>query len=780
MNGSLKMLLRTLSRNKLFSIINVIGLSVGLAVALLIFMLVYNELSFDRSFPDYKRIYRVNSVFQDHRLGQSSALSPAGLAVLVRESVPGVETVVRLRRQGYAIKTDTWSADMSYILVDPDFFSLFPTPVLYGSFEEALSRPDGVAVSEVQADKMFGSEGDHTGKTFLIGANPVEVRAVFRDFPENVTVSRRTVFVPLPPIYDDPRSQKYVGFETYIRLDEQADPAQITARLEEIAADVFKDEGYTFSLQPLKDIRLHSAGVPGSMIISSTGDLTQVRIFSVLAIVILLVVCINYMNLSTAQAQKRLREIGLNKILGAQRSTIVVRSYLESAILTLVAFAIAFGLFYALLPDFSTLMGGLLSVGMIGDPKFLLGLAVIFVATVLLSASYSAWYLSGFPPALAVKKGGTTYKVLRQVLSVAQFAVAIVLITWVIVIKTQTGYIFTKDLGFDDPKQLYGMWTRTGRASDDSFENELRRQSSIVETSLVSNFPSRDKITLKRNPSDEGAEMTYVFSDEHITDLLGLRVIAGRPLPPPLDPQQDTILTAMLNRRAVAALDLTPEEAVGQIVHMENQPVLVGGVVEDFNFENLYTPIAPHAFINMPGGRYYQLIRITEGDLEEKSAAYKQIFDETYPNDLYDLASLSEIMGRSYDGERRTQQLLIPFTILAIFMACMGVFALTAFLVEQRTKEIGIRRVLGSSVGGILGLFAKTYLKLLGIALLIAIPAGVFVCNNYLSTFAYHIGLSWWMFAAAAGITLLLVLIAVIAPTFKAANADPVKNLQYE
>jgi ABC-type lipoprotein release transport system permease subunit len=780
MNGSLKMLLRTLSRNKLFSIINIVGLSMGLAVALLIFMLVYNELSFDRSFPDYKRIYRVNTVFQDHRLGTKSAITPAGLAMILKESVPGVETVVRMRRENTITKTETYERNMGYVLADKDFFDLFPTPALYGSFEEALSRPGGAAISTVQANTMFGSEGDHTGKTFQIGSTTYEVRAVFRDFPENVTVSRRTVFILPPPSYDDPRTRMYEGFETFIRLNEQSDPAQVAARIEEIAAETFKEAGYTFEMQPLKDIRLHSANVPGSRVISSTGNLSQVRIFSVLAIVILLVVCINYMNLSTAQAQKRLREIGLNKILGAQRSTIVVRSYLESAVLTAVAFAIAFVLFYALLPDFSTLMGGMLTVEMIGDPKFLLGVTILFLVTVLASASYSAWYLSGFPPALAVKKGGSTYKVLRQVLSVAQFAVAITLITWVIVIKAQNNYIHSNDLGMKDPEQLFAVYLRGARNSEagfQPFEDALRRQSWVLGSSRVQQFPSREKITLRRSPSDEGAEMTYVFSDEHITDLLGLQVIAGRALPPIT--QQDTILTAMLNRRATAALDLMPDEAVGQTVYMGNAPVRIGGVVEDFNFESLYLPVAPHAFINRPVG-LMQLIRIADGNLERNTAELEKIFLEAYPDDYFELLSISEIMGRSYDGERRTQWLLIPFTILAIFMACMGVFALTAFLVEQRTKEIGIRRVLGSSVGGILGLFAKTYLKLLGIALLIAIPAGVFVCNNYLTTFAYHIGLSWWMFAAAAGITLLLVLIAVIAPTFKAANADPVKNLQYE
>jgi hypothetical protein len=388
MNGSLKMLLRTLSRNKLFSIINIVGLSAGLAVALLIFMLVYNELSFDRSFPDYKRIYRVNSVFQDHRLGTKSGMSPAGLAAIVRESVPGVESVVRGWNRGHIVKTESYEQDMRIIFVEEGFFDLFPTPVLYGSFEDALSRPNGVALSETQALAMYG-EGDPVGKTFLYGPTPMEVRAVFRDYPANTSISR-PIFSTLPVYFDEPRMQKTVDLDTWLLLEEQADPQQVTDRLNEIAADVFKDGNYNFELMPLKDFHLHPRGATAYRVGNAPGDLAQVRIFAILAVVILLIVCINYMNLSTAQAQKRLREIGLNKILGAQRSTIVVRSYLESAVLTFVAFAIAFVLFYALLPDFSNLMGVQLSYTVIGDPYFLLGLAAIFIFTVLLSASYSA------------------------------------------------------------------------------------------------------------------------------------------------------------------------------------------------------------------------------------------------------------------------------------------------------------------------------------------------------------------------------------------------------
>ncbi len=580
MNGSLKMLLRTLSRNKLFSIINVIGLSVGLAVAMLIFMLVYNELSFDRSFPDYKRIYRINTVWQDHRLGTKTGMTPAGLAPIIRESVPGVEAVVRGWNRGHIVKTDTYEKDMRIIFVEQGFFDLFPTPVLYGSFEDALSRPNGVALSETQAVAMYG-EGDPVGKTFLYGPTPMEVRAVFRDYPTNTSMVR-PIYSTLPNGFDNPRMQQVVDVDTWLLLNEQADPQQITDRLNEIAADVFKDLNCTFELMPLKDMHLRPRGAGAYRVGNPPGDLTQVRLFSILAVVILLIVCINYMNLSTAQAQKRLREIGLNKILGAQRGTIVVRSYLESAILTFVAFVIAFVLFYVLLPDFSTLMGGMLTVEMIGDPKFLLGLALLFIVTILASASYSAWYLSGFPPALAVKKGGTTYKVLRQVLSVAQFAVAIVLITWVIVIKTQTSYIYSKDLGYN-PDELVGFWVRTAGSTRSSarlaFEEELRRLPSVQETSSVSNFPGMEEVPLFkiRSEETEAIQMKYISADEHITDLLGLKVIAGRALPPAWIPLQngpaDTLWigSAMLNERAVAALDMTPEEIVGRQIFIGDE-----------------------------------------------------------------------------------------------------------------------------------------------------------------------------------------------------------------
>jgi putative ABC transport system permease protein len=240
----------------------------------------------------------------------------------------------------------------------------------------------------------------------------------------------------------------------------------------------------------------------------------------------------------------------------------------------------------------------------------------------------------------------------------------------------------------------------------------------------------------------------------------------------------------MLNERAVAALDMTPEEIVGQHIYLGNResptPVIVCGVVKDFNFESLYHPIAPCAFINAPGGRWYQIVRMAGGNRAENVDAYREVFERMFPNDMFDPHYIDDELELNYSGVRQTERIIIMFTMLAIVMACMGVFALTVFLVEQRTKEIGIRRALGATTGGILLLFSQTYMRLLAIALVIAIPVGMLVCNNYLQEFAFRIGLSWWMFAIAVGITLLLVLIAVIVPTFKAANTNPVKNLRYE
>lgn len=786
----MKMLLRTLSRNKLFSTINVIGLSIGLAVALLIFMLVYTELSYDRSFGDYRDIYRVNSVYEDHRLGQTSATTPAGLGMIVRESVPEVESTLRVWMRGHVISTEdgAYKKDWRMIFAEENFFSFFDVPLLYGSFEDVLSRPGTAAVSETQALALFG-EGDPVGKTFLWGQQPIEVRAVFRDFPENSTLYDHTIVTRISEFYNDPRA-RLAPVETFFRLADSADPAQVSGKLAEIAAADFEDQAYTFELQPLSRVHLHSFDISGSYIDMFRSDPGQVRMFSILAVVILLIVCINYMNMSTAQSQKRLREIGLNKILGAQRGTIVWRSYLESVLITLAAFVIALGLFLLLLPDFSNLMGVRLSYAMAGDLRFLVGLAVIFIFIVLFSASYSAFFLSGFPPVMAVMRSGASNKVLRQVLSVLQFAVAIILIAWVIVIKSQTNYIYSKDLGFT-PDELVAFWVRTARSSADydALENDLRRLSSVRETSLVTNFPWAEETSLfKTNYGDDAVQMRYYGADENFIDLLQLELIAGRKLPEPFVYQKnglaDTMLSVVLNRKATTVLEMTPEEAVGQLIYVgdngHRQAVTVSGVVEDFNFQSLYHPVVPQAIINLPGGRWYQIVSMADNNRVGNVAAYKQVFENLFPNDMFDPHYIKDEIDDDYKDEQRTERLLVLFTLLAIFMACMGVFALTAYLVEQRTREIGIRRVLGSSRGGVLALFARTYLRLLAIAVLIAVPAAILVCNNYLSNFAFHVSLSWWMLAAAAGITLLLVIAAVVAPTFRAANADPAKNLRYE
>ena len=778
-----KMMLRTFSRNKLFSVINIVGLSAGLAVSLLIFMLVYNELSFDRSFSDYKDIYRINSVLSGARAGQSDAKVPEKLAEMILESVPGVQSAVRIGQVGHTVKTETFEGALTLMWVDPDFFTLFDTPILYGSFEEALSEPNKVAMGKKQAEIMFGP-GDPTGKTLLFGNMLMEVRAVYDDFPENSTPAGRQVYASMPEDIRQLYSQNGTTFETFILLEQNADPSAVATALEQIAADSFAEQEITFSMQSLKDIHLHSEGISGGRLRPTQGDPAQVRLFSILAVVILLIACINYMNLSTAQAQKRLREITLNKILGAQRGNIVLRSYLESALLTFIAFLIAFGLCYLLLPTFSNLMGVQLSYEMIWNKGFLLALVVIFLFTVLFSASYAAIYLSQFPPIIGAARGGTRYKTVREILSVAQFAVAIVLITWVIVIDTQTRYIYSKDLGFK-PEQLIGIWIRMAPSFDSfgAFEEDLARQSSVISMSRMYNFPNNTEMTLRKNTSDEGTPMKVWSADERVTDMLELDFIAGRPLSP-MPTQHDSTFSIVLNRTAVAYLESTPDEIVGTRIHVEGfgnpLPVIVTGVVEDFNFESLNRPIVPAAFLNAEYRRFYLVMRVSDPYNADNIAAYKEIFERHFPADVFDVTYIRQVIERNYGGIKKTESLLLLFTLLAILMACMGVFALTTYLVEQRTKEIGVRRVLGSTASQILGLFARTYLRLLAIALVIAIPVSILVSNNYLNTFAFHIKFSWWMIAAATGITLVLVLISVIVPAIKAANANPVKNLQIE
>ena len=786
--------LRTLYKRGLFPIINVLGLSIGLTVVLLISLLVFHERSFDKGFKEGKHIYRINSKLTAYMPGETLAMTANAVGPAIQDAIPDVNCAVRTFRFSYYARIKDNPIHIEVRWADKDFFKLFDTPFIHGTPEDVMSRPNAIAISEQMAKTLYGNDNP-IGETFLIfnldDHYPVEVVAVYRDYPGNSSFREFKVIAPFKlsqPSWIHETEWGNINFETFCLLNVNADTARVNAQMRKTIMDATAgirdgDEWWYYpQLQRLEDIHLYSAKFYGGSFLSSISDIEAVKMLTLLSVIILLVACINYMNLSTARAQKRSREIGISKTIGAKRREIIIRLTFETAIFTFISFILAFLMAWFALPVLNTLLGEQLSVETTLQPGFLGVALLIWVFTTLLAASYPVLYMSGFPPLFAIRSQfmtNSSHAVVRKVLTVGQFAVAIVLIAWVLIIQAQIMFINKKDLGYN-PQNLIGIWLGL---DTEALMNDLKAESSIEMVSRESSyfFQTSVDVLIKNADDKTGITLTNVATDPNFIDLMQIKLIAGRPLPE----QQagDTIIQILLNRTAVEYLEMTPEEAIGKrvLAHIGTSVTEVCGVVENFNFEPLYRPIGAFCFHNHPKRvKNFVVFRAKKGNMQEQLKIYEQIYKKHFPNENFSPQFFDSLLEKYYSGERRFGQIVLIFSILAIFVACMGVFGLTAFMAEQRTKEIGIRKVLGASIQDIVRLFTNSYVKLLGISLIIAIPAAWWVGNQYLQNFAYRISIGWWIFAVAALITVVLTLLTISLQAIKAATRNPVEAVKSE
>ncbi len=787
---------RSLTKRGIFPIINIIGLSIGLAVGLLIYLLIYNERSFDKSFRNSKNIYRINSAIFKFMPGETYCTTGSAVGPAMQEAIPEITATVRTFPQSYVVRINDHFLRSDIMWADKDFFHLFDTPFIYGKPEDAMSGPNAIAISEKMAEKLFG-KGNPVGETLELGnQHTVEVKAVFKDFPRNSSFSGYQMIGPFnhsyPAWFHEYIQWGNIDFETFCLLSENADTTIVGAQMREIHLKECPESNlfYLPSLQRLDEIHLYSSSFKHSYT-SSPSDIGKVKMLSLLAIIILLVACVNYMNLSTARAQKRSKEIGVSKTLGAKRGELIIRLFFETGTLTFISFAIAYLLAFAALPIFNNLLGEQLRFGSAFNPSFLAGALGIWMLTTLIAASYPAIYLSGFPPLLAIRQGSsgkTSHALVRKILTVGQFAAAIVLIAWVMVIQSQIRFINNKDIGYD-PHNLIGIRLANEQGANfESLENDYKAQSSVVICSRSNGFPIKvsgsGNIMFKSPDDQQGISIKMTAADGRLADLLKMNFIAGTTLPESVP--GDSIPHIILNRKAVEYLEMTPEEVIGKRVQAEigidqEQGVIVCGVVENFNFESLHHLVGSYGIHNsLTRFKDFLILRVKEGNLSDQLKTYEQIFKNHFPNSLFEVQFPDLRIEKAYEAEQRTNRVAVCFSILAILVACMGVFGLTAFMAEQRTKEIGIRKVMGASIGNVVSLFTNSYVRLLLISLAIAIPVAWWVSNLYLQDFAYRISPGWWIFVVAAIITASLTLLTVSIQAVKAATANPVKSLKTE
>jgi len=779
---------RIIFRNKTYSILNIVGLSIGLAVVLLICLMVYNERSFDKSFKESKNIYRINSLLTSFMPGETFATTSNKTGPYLQEAVPEIITTVRTFYKSYAIRIHDNQMKFLMTWADEDFFHLFDTPFIQGTPEDVMNQPNAIAISESMAKKLFGKE-DPMGQSFSLDNQfPVEVKAVYKDYPKNSSFYDYQAIAPFKHGYPEWfRNEQWgnMNSETFALLAKNADVNDVGQQIAEAVKKGAGDDAFFIpKLQPLQDLHLYSAKIYNTSL-SFKSDIGKVKTLTVLAIVILLVACVNYMNLSTARAQKRSKEIGVRKTLGAKRSGLIFRLTAETGIVTSISFVLAFILTCLLLPVFNTLLNQQLSFSLAFTPVLLFGALLIGLATTLLSAFYPAIHLSSFPPLLAIRSAsvsrGSGHAFVRKILTVGQFAVAIVLIAWVFVIQGQIRYINNKDLGFN-PHNLMAIPAPANVS--EALANEYRSLSSVEMVSRESGyfFGKCSGNTILKSPDDKtGHSLWTLAADNNFIHTMQLKLIAGKNLPENA-PEGGTV-QIILNRKAVEYLETTPEEIIGKevLAQIGAEKVIVCGVVEDFNFLTLYQHMEGFGIHNASFSPLSTIVlRVKNGNMTQQLNTFEHIFKKYAPNEFFNPGFSDQMWANLYETEHRTNRVAISFSILAIFVACMGVFGLTAFMAEQRTKEIGIRKVMGASIYDIVSLFTNSYLKLLLISLVLALPVAWWMGNNYLNSFAYRISVSWWMLAVAALITIIITILTVCMQVTKAAIANPVKSIKTE
>ena len=804
----LKYTRRSLHRDSLFSLINIAGLSIGLTVVLIICAMIYNEYSFDKSFKNRNRIYRLNSVATEKYGRETLGVTCNPFAPAVKEEVPEVAHIARVTIWGTILKvSDKFYKADRFCWADEDFFLIFHTPFVHGSPETALLKPGSIALSESKSKLLFGDRNP-IGETILLdGQNEMVVQAVYKDFPANSSFADYDIIgqfmsshCPITPRDQGSYHWGNMGFETFCLLVADVDAAQAEKHMQQVLEKNTGPDGF-FRVQLQAFEKIHLSGINGTYTYAP-GNVNRLKMLLLLAVIILVVACINYMNLSTARAQKRSKDIGINKTFGARRNNIISKLYIETGMITLIAFALAFLLSIALLPVFNDLLGQQISSGIFFHPAFLLGLLVVYLAATFFAASYPALYLSGFAPLTIIRQRytkGSTHAVVRKALSIVQFSVAIVLVTWVFVISSQMKYVTNKDLGYNVDGVMAILLSGVSSPSNfTALKNDFAAQSNVSAVAFSSAFPlwaGSSNIFVKNHQvwqefcngkRPEPDQMSYIglsYATPEIQEMLHLKLVAGKMYSERKD--NDGSTQVVINRKTLEFLELTPDEIIGEKIYaggLVGGEAYVTGVVEDFNFRNLRNFIGPYCFQNSPqnSGESFLLIRSSDSNMSQQLAAYEAIFKKHFPNDLFEVMFPSFVQQKAYESDRQTNRMAVCFSVLAIIVACLGVFGLSAFMAEQRTKEIGIRKVLGASVNNIVSLFTGNYLWLLLFSLVIAIPIAWWIGNRYLENFAYRISLTGWMFVVAALIVIILTLFTVWIQAIKAATANPVKAIKSE
>lgn len=798
----LKTAWRNILKNKGIFSINIAGLAIGIASCIMIMLYVADELSYDRYNEKADQIARV--VFRAKVNGEEikEALVMAPVAGVLKDEIPEVTESTRLVKSfNNRIEYDgTYYGESNLAYVDPNFFEVFTLPLINGLKNKVLAEPSTVVISNTIAKKIFGNKNPVGESLYLINKEEsLTVSGVMEDIPENSHFH----FDMLVSMKGFPKATETSwlksDFFTYLILKKGTDIKAVESKLPAITQkymgpqikealgmnfnEFTKDNRIGLFLQPLTDIHLRS-DFSSSSSLEQGGDIKYVYIFSAVAIFMLVIACINFMNLATASASKRAKEVGIRKVLGSNKKQLIYQFLSESFIASIIATSLALILFALSLPWFNELAGKSIELGYLLNPVYIGSLIALILLISILAGGYPAFYLSSFNPLNALKSkfsGKGKGSGIRSGLVIFQFVISAGLILSTLIVREQMNYIQNKNLGYDKDQLLVVRDSYLLENNEDNFIDQINsdpRVASLTHSAFVPAGETDNEVGGIFKNNEFQRRMIFYNVDENYLQTMGIELVKGRNFSKDYGDESNKTI---INEKAAEILGIA-NDPIGETFQRDTNEGLkdmtVIGVIKDFNFKSLHQEIEPLFLLKRPYGGV--IIRSKVADMSGLIANVNDLWNSYNPKEALNYSILDDSYRHAYLKERKMGTILSLFAILTIIVACLGLFGLVTFTAEQRFKEIGIRKVLGSSAGQIVALLSKDFLKLVVISFIIAFPLSYYLMNKWLQDFAYRIEIYWWLFFLAAIITIAIAFLTIGIKSYRAASVNPIKSLKTE